>query len=289
MMVAAMVAGVVLHYPLSVLDEATGSTLAPGLIFLMLFITFCRVDVRDMSFSIMHLWLLLFQVAGSAAAYYLLLPLGQTIAQGGMICVLAPIATAAAVIGGLLGANVARIAAYSLLCNFIIALVAPLFLSLWGNGECTFEQILYRVFPMLVCPFLLAQLLKSIHHRSAEWIGGHGLVSFYLWLCSMAITLGRVSEYIVENTAEISLSLGGQLAFVALVICIIQFTLGRYIGFKYNDMTTCGQSLGQKNTVLAIWMAQMFLSPIAALAPTAYIIWQNLANSLQIYLHDRKR
>ena len=49
-----------------------------------------------------------------------------------------------------------------------------------------------------------------------------------------------------------------------------------------------GQSLGQKNTVLAVWMAQSFLDPIASIAPTAYIVWQNFVNSYQIYRKDRE-
>lgn len=50
-----------------------------------------------------------------------------------------------------------------------------------------------------------------------------------------------------------------------------------------------GQSLGQKNTVLAVWMAQSFLDPISSIAPTAYIVWQNFVNSYQIYRHDQRK
>ena len=48
-----------------------------------------------------------------------------------------------------------------------------------------------------------------------------------------------------------------------------------------------GQSLGQKNTVLAVWMSQAFLDPISSIAPTAYIVWQNFVNSYQIYRRDK--
>ena len=78
------------------------------------------------------------------------------------------------------------------------------------------------------------------------------------------------------------------------------FSAGRYIGSRYRprrrDVSqeveergrevrkiTAGQSLGQKNTVLAVWMAQSFLNPLACVAPTAYIVWQNIVNSYQIY------
>ena len=51
---------------------------------------------------------------------------------------------------------------------------------------------------------------------------------------------------------------------------------------------TAGQAFGQKNTTLAIWMAQAYLVPVASMAPAAYIIWQNLFNSIQLSLAGRK-
>ena len=75
------------------------------------------------------------------------------------------------------------------------------------------------------------------------------------------------------------------LAIVALVICLVQFALGHWLGRRYGDESAGGQALGQKNTVLAIWLAQSFLNPLACIAPTAYVVWQNLVNSYQIYKH----
>jgi len=43
-----------------------------------------------------------------------------------------------------------------------------------------------------------------------------------------------------------------------------------------------------KNTVLAVWMAQSFLDPISSIAPTAYIVWQNFVNSYQIWKKDKE-
>jgi len=75
------------------------------------------------------------------------------------------------------------------------------------------------------------------------------------------------------------------LAVSALVICLVQFAVGHWLGRRYGDESAGGQALGQKNTVLAIWLAQSFLNPLACIAPTAYIVWQNLVNSFQIYKH----
>ena len=63
----------------------------------------------------------------------------------------------------------------------------------------------------------------------------------------------------------------------------------RAIGRRYGDPAAGGQSLGQKNTVLAVWMAQSFLDPISSVAPTAYIVFQNFVNSYQIWRKDREQ
>ena len=49
-----------------------------------------------------------------------------------------------------------------------------------------------------------------------------------------------------------------------------------------------GQAFGQKNTTLAIWMAQVYLLPVVSMAPAAYIIWQNLFNSIQLSIAGRR-
>ena len=67
-----------------------------------------------------------------------------------------------------------------------------------------------------------------------------------------------------------------------------QFYLGRKIGGKYGDKISGAQGLGQKNTVLAIWMALTYLSPITSIGPASYIIWQNSINSYQLYLKEKR-
>ena len=62
--------------------------------------------------------------------------------------------------------------------------------------------------------------------------------------------------------------------------------IGRKIGSRFNDKITGGQSLGQKNTVLAIWLALAYLDPITSIAPAAYVAWHNIMNSYQIYHHN---
>lgn len=285
-MPAAMLVGALLCRPVSALEEWSGQMVTPTLIFLMLFVTFCRVKPSQMHPSMMHLWLLLLQVAACIGVYLLLRPANVVVAQGAMVCVLAPVAMAAVVIAGMLGANVATMATYSLLCNMVIALVAPVVLSLTGTGACSFAQIMARIAPLLIMPFAAAQFCRFVLPKAAKWIGDHSQIAFYMWLVSLVVIIGRTTAFIIDlHDASISTELW--LALAALVICLAQFKAGRMLGRRYGDPAAGGQSLGQKNTVLAVWMAQSFLDPISSIAPTAYIVWQNFVNSYQIYRHDK--
>ncbi len=287
-MPSAMLVGVLLHRPIAMLEIWTHQMITPTLIFLMLFVTFCRVRPQQMRLSSMHGWLLLFQIVMSLGVYGLLKPFDAVVAQGAMICILAPVAMAAVVIGGMLGANVATMATFSLLCNMAIALLSPVILTFTGSGECTFTQILARVAPLLIMPFAMAQCCRLVLPKTAQWIGDHSLISFYMWLVSLIVIIGRTTTFILD-LHDASLATETWLAVTALVICLVQFKVGRMIGRRYGDPPAGGQSLGQKNTVLAVWMAQSFLDPIASIAPTAYIVWQNLVNSYQIYRQERQK
>lgn len=283
----AMVVGALLCRPITALEAWTGQMITPSLIFLMLFITFCRVKPSQMKPSMLHLWLLLFQAAGCVAVYFALLPLNGVVAQGAMICVLAPVAMAAVVIAGMLGADVATMATYSLLCNMVVALLAPVVLSFTGTGACSFAQILARIAPLLVMPFAAAQFCRFVIPPAARWMGDHSQISFYLWLLSLVVIIGRTTAFIIDlRGADRGVEFA--LAGVALVLCLLQFKAGRMMGRRYGDATAGGQSLGQKNTVLAVWMAQSFLNPLSSIAPTAYIVWQNFVNSYQIWKRDRE-
>ena len=285
-MPAGMVVGALLCRQVAWVDGVMRGWLTPAFIFLMLFFTFCRVDARKIRFSWMHLWLLLFQMVGSVAIYYALEWCDVVVAQGAMVCVLAPVAMAAVVIGGMLGANVETMAAYSLLCNFVIALFAPILLHEFGNGECNIWQILQRVAPLLIAPFVAGQACRFGLPKVAGWVSCHSQISFYIWLMSLVVIIGRTTCFLLDYEANRSVEIA--LAAVALVICLLQFKLGRMIGRRYGDAAAGGQSLGQKNTVLAVWLSQAFLDPISCVAPTAYIVWQNLVNSYQIYRAGRK-
>ena len=61
---------------------------------------------------------------------------------------------------------------------------------------------------------------------------------------------------------------------MALVICLVQFKIGRMLGRRYGDAVAGGQSLGQKEYGAGGVDGPGLPEPVSSIAPTAYIAWQ---------------
>ena len=73
------------------------------------------------------------------------------------------------------------------------------------------------------------------------------------------------------------------IALMGLLLCIMQFGVGRFIGHYFGATVNAGQGLGQKNTAFAIWIASAYLNPLSTVGPGCYILWQNIINSVEIW------
>lgn len=278
MLPGAMISGLLFH---DFIDRI--AFLAPYLIFVMLLITFCKVRPSEFRVSGLSWSLLGIQLAGSVAVYLALLPLSEDVAQGAFICVFCPTATAAPVITGMLGGSVPRLVTYSIVSNTAAAVLAPGLFTWIGGGDgggaaFTFfesvSMIAARVVPLIVAPLLLAFILLAFTPRVHKAIATRQSLSFYIWALSLFIVVGRAVSFILsEPSSKIPEMV--MLGVAAGVVCVLQFYAGRRIGAKWGDRIAGAQGLGQKNTVLAIWMALTYLNPIASVAPAAYVAWQN--------------
>ncbi len=281
-MPAAMLAGGLFHDFFTQLNFLT-----PYLIFIMLFLPFCGADPRKIKLTGLHASLLAFQTIVSVGIYLLLGLYDETLAQGAMICILAPTATSAVVVAGMLGADIEIMISYSMLVNCSVAVAAPVFFSAIGaSADISFWEllsaILRKVIPLLALPFITASLLRGYAPGLADRIKRLSIGSFYLWLLALAIVTGKTVNFIaLQNDGSLYTEI--MLAAAALAICCSQFYIGRRIGRHWNHTVAGGQSLGQKNTILAIWMAQNYLDPLCSIAPAAYVLWQNMINSYQLY------
>lgn len=269
--------------------------LQPMLIFAMLFITFCKVNPKKLKLCKWHLWLLLFQAGMFTliAATLMLIPQSsmRIVLEGAMICLICPTATAGAVITKKLGGNVNHITTYTILINIITAALIPALVPyVHPNPELGLLNsailILGKVFPLLLLPLLAAILLRYLSPRLHFTISHYSNLSFYLWAVALTLAMTVTTRTIVHANIALTTELG--LVAASLISCLLQFWLGRKVGDLYNDKITAGQSLGQKNTVLAIWMGYTFFTPITAIAGGFYSIWHNVINSYQLFQHKKK-
>ena len=290
MLPIAMVIGMIFH---SAIESV--QFLAPYLIFIMLLITFCKVNPRDLKFGRLSWILLGVQLLGGVGVYFALRPVSAALAEGAFICVFCPTATAAPVITGMLGGSVTRVAMYSIISNVAVALTAPVLFEYMGGESLTggvsfvegFATICAKVGPLIILPLLTAFLLKALAPKVHHAVATHQSLSFYIWAGSLIIVVGKSVSFVMsEPSGAVPMMIA--IAVAALVVCVIQFIVGRKIGRRFGDPVAGAQGLAQKNTVLAIWMALNFLSPISSVGPASYILWQNTINSAQIYFKTRR-
>lgn len=287
MLPIAMVGGVLFH---NFIDAI--SFLAPYLIFIMLLITFCKVDPREFRLTRLSGWLITVQIAGSIGLYLALLPVGQELAEGTFICVFCPTATAAPVITGMLGGSVARLATFSIVSNVSVAVLAPVLFTLMGSeAGMTFSEsltlIATRVVPLIILPLFTAHAMRRLTPRAHRALATRQGLSFYIWAVSLFIVVGRAVSFIMDEPREAVPEMIW-LGVLSLGVCCLQFFIGRRIGGRCGDRIAGAQGLGQKNTVLAIWMALTYLHPISSVAPAAYVAWQNTINSAQLYYKAKR-
>lgn len=281
------------------------SVVQPLLIFLMLFLTFCRIEPRQLKPHRWHWWLLLVQggaflVLGAVAwAVLKLLPEQHAtvvLLESAMLCFICPTATAAAVVTRKLGGDVAGITTYIVLINILVAILVPALVPLIHPESgvafgTAFSMILAKVFPLLIAPCLCAWLVRYLMPSLLGRILRYPDLPFYLWGVALTLAIAVTTKSIVQS--DMALSLLCWMALISLICCACQFAIGRLIGSCVLPRTfskaaldcnkvTAGQSLGQKNTIFSIWLAYTFMTPETAIIGGFYSIWHNVYNSWQL-------
>ena len=276
----------------------------PLFMFLVLFVTFCKVDFHKMRPVWWHLWVSIFNLLFVAIVMAVILMLPRAVANSSLftfhsslilleallMCIISPCATAAAVVTQKLGGSLEETTTFTFLSNFMTVLLVPLcFPMIEKSADITFMaafvKILYQVMILLVVPMGLAYVVKHYMHRLHRKIVAVRDLSFYLWGCSLMIVTGTTVKNIVH--AEASLWLLMAIALLGLVLCVVQFAVGRFIGHYFGRTQEAGQALGQKNTAFAIWLGVTYLNPLSSVGPGCYILWQNIINSIEIW-QERK-
>lgn len=274
--------------------QSAVSVIQPVLIFLILFVSFCRVRIADLRYRPWEPLIMTVQLGMFLLGTALLLwtPIGEygLLAQCAMLMFICPTAAAAMVVTVKLGGHAGPITLYTILSNLLTAIMIPLVVPLIHPvaGQTflhDFSMIMARVFPMLVCPLLLAMIMRRLWPRLTERIGSMPDLAFYLWVASLSIATAVTVKTLVHSHTTLFIMLC--IALISLVACSVQFFVGKRVGRRWGEAITAGQSLGQKNTVFAIWLGYTFLMPATSLAGGFYLIFQNIFNSWQLWRHSK--
>ena len=299
----AMVSGAVLYFIFSrisfmapfrpfVLEFVNG--ILPFVIFATLFFTFCKISIKEMKPRRWHIILLLSQTILCVVCVLIIKlffkegDFNELLAQGVLACLLSPTATAAAVLTGKLGGSSASLTSYTLESNvlsaILITILCPMVHPIQGlDLFLAFMTVLYRVFILLILPFISAMIIKYLLPGLHARLVAIKDAAFYLWGFTLMLITGLTLRVVALNASDYRLEKA--LVIAAAIVCALKFAFGKFIGCLYSkeDRISAGQAFGQKNTSFTIWMALTFLNPISAVAPGSYVIWQNIVNSFQLW------
>ncbi len=287
------------------LDDASAAlgplmeSLLPVTIFLTLFVTFSKVDFHLMRLCRWHLCILAAQLLFTTLLVLFILNGSSTmihdtnfklILESILICVIAPCASASPVVTAKLGGNLTQMTTFVLLSSGVASLLIPAVFPLIEPHQgitflSAFLVILKKLALVLLLPLGLGAIVRHWIKPLYQWLVRTPDLGFYLWSISLSITSGITVKNILHSNAGLWLLTA--IALSTLITSFVQFRIGRLIGRIFGERICTGQAMFQKNTGLAIWIAYVYLTPIASIGAGCYVLWQNLINSYELWQHRR--
>ncbi len=277
--------------------------LFPITVFMTLFFTFCKVDFHQMRPHRWHVGVLVAQLMLVAVNIGIVLWMktfhapqssltSPLLWEAMLTCIIGPAASASPVVVGKLGGNISTMTAYVLMSSLASALMIPVvFPILEQTVHAVFIDafliILQKVSIVLLLPLVLGWMMQHYVKQLCAWIAAQPNLSFYCWAVSLSITTGITVKNIIHSEASLVLLL--LIALATLALCFVQFGIGRGIGRHLGEELNAGQALFQKNTALSIWVAYMYLNPVASIGAGCYVLWQNVINSLELWQYRNSK
>lgn len=273
------------------------SVFQPLLLFCMLFVSFCKVHPRELKprswmLKLVAIQTLSFVLIGMLIALFPDIS-GRVVLESFIICMICPTATAASVVTSKLNGSASVVVSYTVVINLVASIVIPSvvpFMHEVGRGDMdfftSFSLIIGKVFPLLIMPLLFAWMVRFLLPKFHEKILSQKDLAFNLWAVALALAIAITVKAIVHSNEGVWSLVG--IAIASLVSCLVQFYLGHLIGKHHGETVAGTQSLGQKNTIFAIWMGYTFMNPVTAMAGGFYSVWHNVINSYQLYRMRKK-
>lgn len=280
------------------LGDAVGPRLVelmPVVLFALLYVTFCKIEIKEMKPKAWHFVLQLIRTSLALLMVIAICLFGKNyetkvILEGAFICFICPTAAAVAVVTEKLGGSIGSLTTYTVIANIFTMIIIPsLFPMVEKGADVSFLYMSMMVFrnvtTVLVVPLLLALLSRKFLPRFVDKVKSVKDLGFYMWCFNLTILMGETVRNILHAT--VSGWILALLLFVPLLVCLIQFAIGKAVGRHWDASISGGQALGQKNTIVGIWLTLTFLNPLAAVASGAYVVWQNLVNGWQLWYKEK--
>ena len=269
--------------------------LMPAVLFALLYVTFCKIEIKEMKPQAWHFILQLIRTSLAALMVVAIYLFGHNfdtklVLEGAFICFICPTAAAVAVVTEKLGGSIGSLTTYTVIANLFTMVIIPFFFPMVEKeADVSFLYMSMMVFrnvtTVLVVPLVLALLTRKFLPRFAEMVKSVKDLGFYMWCFNLTILMGETIRNICH--APVAGWILALLLIVPLLVCLIQFAIGKAVGHHYGASISAGQALGQKNTIVGIWLTLTFLNPLAAVAPGAYVVWQNLVNGWQLWYKQK--
>ena len=256
------------------------SFLIKYLLMIMLFFPLLKAAVpRDASVYNHALRLCLVMAGTSVTAYWLLKSWDKELATNVFLLIATPTATAAPVVIGLLNKNVTYVITAVVTTNLLSALSLPFILDFidYGGSHNNLGNMLLATMTVVGIPMLSAQLIRTYRIQLANRLTEINKLPFLIWLLVIYLATAKASDYLYSF--HVSSLMLAKIALASLLTCGFNFLIGHYLG-GVNYAVEGSQSLGQKNTMFMSWVALEYVSPLAALGPVCYLVFQNLYNSV---------
>lgn len=264
-------------------------------LFSILYVTFCKIKISELKPRTWHFVIQLVRVTLSATMVGLICLFGDNpnvklVLEGMFICFICPTASAVVVVAEKLGGSIGSLTIFTIIANMVTMVIIPSFFPIVERGSditfmTAFLELLNNVTVVLVIPLALALISCKVIPNVVAWLNKFKNLGFYIWCINLAIVTGLTVKNIEQST--VSGWVLWMLLITPLFVCLVQFAIGKTVGHFWGDSISAGQALGQKNTVVGIWLTLTFLNPLAAVAPGAYVLWQNLVNSYQIWYKEK--
>lgn len=256
-----------------------------GLMMILTFIEKITPQEHGVTFKIeAHALLTSLALCVALVAAYYAFHFPKALLLGGLIVCLAPPANSAPAMTKILGGNPVLALKILIVGHLIACFTIPgIFGYFTGNSGEYFEmskRIFNSIQPIISIPLAIALGVRAFYPEIADKVVKFQKYTLHIWCFNVFIIISRAS-YDIRSMGPEQLWQSGifQMELIlSAALCVLLFFLGWYFDRKRHPIEG-SQSMGQKNTMLVIWISQAYAGSVAALCPVFYVVWQNMVLS----------